>query len=274
MGEKLSMKVGIFGANGMLGKYVTKYLLNCNYDVTSITRDIMDLFTVNDAYFDYFIKSSNYDVIINCAGIIKPRIKDVGIQQTIKINSLFPHMLSNLCRKFGRRCVHITTDCVFSGDNGYYIESDIHDAEDLYGKSKSLGEPKNCAVIRTSIIGEELNQSRSLLEWVKSQKSGKCHGFTNHYWNGVTCLELAKLIEEYIQDEDAEWNGVWHVHSPESINKYELLCLINNVYGLNIKITPIKGSTYCNRILSSEFPKKSIYTSLEDQIKEMKNFKL
>jgi dTDP-4-dehydrorhamnose reductase len=114
--------------------------------------------------------------------------------------------------------IHITTDCVFSGRGGRYDENSLHDCLDDYGKSKSLGENQNLTIIRTSIIGEEKTNKKSLLEWVKSQKNNLIFGYTNHFWNGVTCLEMSKFIFTLIKEQNY-WKGVQHVYSPDIVSK-------------------------------------------------------
>ena len=168
--------------------------------------------------------------------------------------------------------IHITTDCVFTGNKGSYTESDIHDISDVYGRSKSMGEPLNSTIIRTSIIGEEKNTKRSLVEWIKSNKDKTVFGFTNHLWNGLTCLQVAKVIDEMIQ-KNIFWKGVRHVHSPRSLDKQQLVQLISDIYNLNITITPKETDQKCDRSLSTNNPTFDI-PDLSIQIQEMKNFQL
>ena len=146
--------------------------------------------------------------------------------------------------------IHITTDCVFSGKKGNYIETDEHDITDVYGRTKSLGEPNNCTIIRTSIIGEEKGQSRSLVEWIKSVKNEEVNGFVNHRWNGVTCLQLSKVIEEIINN-NLWWSGVRHIHSPNWVNKGQLVNMVSDIYDLNVTVNLVDTDERVNRTLSS-----------------------
>ena len=274
-GESKIMQVTVLGANGMLGRYVSKYLSSHPLvdRVSSLVRKDFDVATVPDSLLREYLKGAN--TVINCAGVIKPRVESVGIIETIQVNSIFPHKLANMCEKEGINLIHITTDCVFDGwSNSKYSEINTHNADDLYGRSKSLGEPTNATVIRTSIIGEEPGRetSRSLLEWFKSQAGGECNGFSNHHWNGVTCLELAKLIGSIILNK-SYWKGVRHITSPRSVSKYELLKLINEVYELNVKINEVPAAFPCNRILESTYIKPKTL-QLKKQLKELKEFEL
>ena len=182
------MNIFVLGSNGMLGRYVSTFLSKEN-NVINLTRNELDAETVAEEDITNILVDNKYssgDVIVNCIGMIKPQVDKLGTVAAIKVNSLFPHSLANVGEKIGAKVIHITTDCVWSGQDGNYTEDTPHDALDVYGKTKSLGEPENCTVIRTSIIGEEINNGRSLVEWIKSQKDQSANGFPNHKWNGVT----------------------------------------------------------------------------------------
>jgi len=194
-------------------------------------------------------------------------------QSVFIVNSIFPIKLGEISTKKKMKYIHITTNCVFSGNKGLYIESDIHDAEELYGISKSLGENiSDACILRTSIIGEELFNKVSLLEWVKSNKNGNIKGYTNFYWNGVTCLTLANIILDIIKN-NIYWKGIRHIYSPNIINKYELCQIINKVYKLNINIESYSLKEEKNMTLSSIYIDNpcilnNIYP-IEQQIQEL-----
>jgi len=274
MARKLQMKVFIFGSKGMLGRYVFKYLKQF-YHVTEINRDQLHVTESVRTEVHSVLKKHEFqkgDVVINCIGTIKPRVDDLGTLNCLVTNSLFPHVLSELVKDLGGFLIHPTTDCVYEGTKGGYIETDSHDIKDIYGRSKSLGENNEDTLIRTSIIGEELINKRSLVEWVKSNKGGKINGFTNHYWNGITCLEFAKLCKRIIDDGNF-WKGVKHIFS-NTVTKYELLQEINQTYELQIKINPILDKKEINRSLSTIFEIEYEITPIKEQILEMKNFQI
>lgn len=257
------MKIYVFGPNGMLGNYLVKYL-SSYFDVIPISRKDFDLngnFKEIPEKYEFFPD----DVIINAAGIIKQR--HYSQEELIKVNSLFPHFLSTL----NCNVIHITTDCVFSGKDGFYNEDSFHDCIDDYGKSKSLGENLNLTIIRTSIIGEEVENKKSLLEWVRSNKNQNINGYLNHFWNGVTCLELSKQIYNIIET-NSYWKGVRHYHSPDAVSKYELVSHINEIYKLGNNIIPTMEK-YCDRTLTSKYG-CPIRTKIKDQIIESKEYKL
>ena len=270
------MNIFIFGSNGMLGNYVKLYLSQF-YNVISFTRKDYDLSNISINSLSNFLKSYNInkkDVFINCAGTIPHSSKQRIIYNRLyfTINSIFPIILSQICEKFDTKLIHITTDCVFSGKEGNYNENSIHDETNDYGLSKSLGEICNATIIRTSIIGEEKINKRSLLEWVISNKNKEINGYDNHYWNGVTCLQLAKIIKEIIHTNNY-WLGVHHIFSPRSLSKYELISIINEIYCLNIKINKYKTEEKCDKTLKSNYSNLFNIPDLYDQIKEQKQFK-
>jgi dTDP-4-dehydrorhamnose reductase len=275
-GKKIidNMKIYVLGSKGMLGRYVSTYL-NDYYDVVNLSKNDIDASKENEEGLNLKLQNlgiKKNDVIINCIGTIKPMVDALGDLNAIQVNSVFPRVLANVCEKIGVKIIHPTTDCVFTGEKGSYTESDKHDISDVYGRTKSLGEPNNCTVIRTSIIGEEVHQKRSLVEWVKSNKNKNVFGFTNHHWNGITCLEFSKICKKII-DNNLYWNGVRHLFS-NSVNKLELVTLISNVYELNISVEPKETPEKCDRTLFSEteFYKTLQIPTLKEQIIEMKNF--
>jgi dTDP-4-dehydrorhamnose reductase len=262
------MKIILLGANGMLGSYLRSYLSN-KYELLPLTRNDIDLSTSESDIISYLDKITNEgDIIINSAGVIKQR--DYNVKDMIILNSVLPHILNKI--KVLKKCevIHITTDCVFSGKEGSYNEESAHDCLDDYGKSKSIGENPNNTNIRTSIIGEELQNKKSLIEWVRSNANKTINGYNNHLWNGLTCLELSILIHKIISD-DLFWEGTRHIHSPNTVSKYELTSMINEIYELNIHIDKIETKDNCFRNLSSlyNFP---IIKDLYTQIKEQKEF--
>lgn len=265
-------KVLVVGSTGMLGYAVSSYYKSKDYDVVEISRNEFDIANDPMSRFESFL--DGVDAVINCAGVIKPTIAKNSIENVLKINSMFPRNLAKVCNDHGIKCFHITTDCVYTGKKGNYDENDYFDADDLYGLSKNAGEIKECMVLRTSIIGEEKGQSRSLLEWARSQAGKEVNGFTNHKWNGVTTLYLAEVIEN-ILEKDLYRNGLFHIHSPNTVNKYELLQIFNDVYELNFsKINATEAKDAVDRSLATIFDLSSevALKTIHEQISEMKQF--
>jgi len=270
------MKVYLFGSTGMLGRYVY-CVLKDSCKLQCVTRNDFDILNDNFTKLEKTLQHlSEKDIVINCAGTIphKVEFQKNNYKEFIKVNTLFPHKLSHLCEKTKSKFIHITTDCVFSGTKGDYSSNDTHDASNIYGVTKSLGEPENSMTIRTSIVGEEVNFKKSLLEWVISNKNNTIQGYTNHFWNGVTCLTLANIIK-FIIDNNISWIGVKHIFSPQSVSKFELCTYINKIYNLNISIIPYEHG-YKNLTLFDTCNWNLEYRidHIEKQLQEQKEFSI
>lgn len=177
------------------------------------------------------------DLVINCIGLIKQLAEADNPLITLPINSMLPHRLANLCNLVGARYIHISTDCVFSGDKGNYVESDLSDANDLYGRSKYLGEVDypNAITLRTSIIGHELQSNHGLIGWFLSQKK-TCKGYRRAIFSGLPTVVLAKVIRDIVLPRK-DLRGVYHI-AAKPISKYDLLKLVAKVYDKDIDIIP------------------------------------
>jgi dTDP-4-dehydrorhamnose reductase len=178
------------------------------------------------------------DVVVNCVGIVKQAREARDPVSSILVNSLLPHRLAELCRAVDARLIHVSTDCVFSGRAGRYTESDIPDPEDLYGRSKLLGEVADgdSLTVRTSIIGRELRRSNGLLEWFLGQSGKTVRGFRQAIFSGLSTAALAKILAAVISDHRG-LTGIRHVAS-EPISKFDLLQLLKDAYGLEVEIVP------------------------------------
>lgn len=264
-------KILVFGAGGMLGYAVSEYFKSNNYNVKELTRNEYDIARDDINNLESYVKEN--DLVINCAGVIKPRIAAMSVEDVLTVNSAFPRNLAKLCSRLETKCFHVTTDCVYTGKKGNYNENDYFDADDLYGLSKSGGDTAECMVLRTSIIGEEKGEGRSLLEWARSQKGKEVNGFLNHDWNGVTTFYLAEIMEIIIR-KDLYKRGLFHIHSPNTLNKFELVSCFNEVYGLNMKINPVDAQVVVNRSMKSvyELTSKVCTKTIEEQVREMKEF--
>lgn len=177
------------------------------------------------------------DVVINCVGIIKQLPTASDHLASLAINSSLPHRLARYCSAAGSRLVHFSTDCVFSGKKGQYVEGDFPDAYDLYGRSKLLGEVEcpNSITLRTSIIGHELLTAKSLIDWFLSQ-TGRIKGYRQAVFSGLPTIEVARIVRDLIIP-NAGLTGLYHL-SVSPINKYELLKLVSEIYSKEIEIVP------------------------------------
>ncbi|MGZ5017171.1 MAG: dTDP-4-dehydrorhamnose reductase family protein [Methylobacter sp.] len=245
------MRILVLGANGMFGNAMIRVLnekidwqvygtVRAESSKRFFTADIAErlLSGVDVEQHDSLVQAfihTRPDVVINCVGLVKQLSDADDPLQAIPINALLPHRLARLCELSGARLVHMSTDCVFSGDKGSYRESDPSDAKDLYGKSKFLGEVAypHTITLRTSIIGHELQSTHSLVDWFLSQQ-GHCNGFTRAIFSGLPTVVLAQIIRDLIIPR-TDLSGVYHV-AAQPISKYNLLKLIADVYGKKIEI--------------------------------------
>ena len=177
------MKIVVLGYTGMLGRYVYTYLKNrTDHNVVGIGRKHLDVSRLHKINVEDVLDLSENDYVINCIGILKPNIPEVGELPTILINTIFPQILSEICNLNKARLIHISSDCVYSGKAGPYNEQSDTDADDLYGRTKSI-DPDSCITLRTSIIGEEPSPSpKGLLEFVRSSHNKTIPGYTNCFW--------------------------------------------------------------------------------------------
>jgi dTDP-4-dehydrorhamnose reductase len=201
-------------------------------------RVIFDLDVLDQPKLKDVLSVEKPDFVVNCVGVIKQRSGAHDSMLSISINSLLPHQLAEICEAWGGRVIHFSTDCVFSGKDGSYTEASPSDAEDLYGKSKFLGEIQrpNALTLRTSIIGHELKNFASLLEWFLAQQGRTISGYRKVMYSGVTTNHLARVVADVIEHE-AGLSGLYQVAS-QPITKYDLLNLVRDAYGLDVEINP------------------------------------
>jgi dTDP-4-dehydrorhamnose reductase len=199
------------------------------------------------------------DVVINCIGLVKQLAESDDPLQAIPINAILPHRLARMCALVDARLVHVSTDCVFDGRRGLYKEEDPADAQDLYGRSKHLGEVDypNAVTLRTSIIGHELNSAHGLVGWFLAQ-TAPVRGFTRAVFSGLPTVELARVIRDVVLPSPA-LRGLYHV-SAEPINKYELLRLVAKAYCKDTAITPDDKLVIDRSLDSSRFRTVTGYT--------------
>jgi dTDP-4-dehydrorhamnose reductase len=249
----MTERVLILGATGMLGYTLFMHSLSRqDLDTYAAVRDsasltnwfpahalgkiIQKVDAYNNDSITRAVAISQPDIIINCIGLVKQTPLASDPLAAIPINALLPHRLAMICKATGARLIHISTDCVFSGSKGNYSENDDSDANDLYGRTKYLGEVSylpHCVTLRTSIIGHELKGKIGLLEWFLSQNE-KIKGYTKAIFSGFPTIELAQIILERVLP-NPHLAGVYHVSS-QPIAKYDLLRLVSEKYAKKIEI--------------------------------------
>ena len=283
------MRILVLGATGMLGNAMTRLLAGSEgLEVVAAARS-----GGGERYFPAGLRAQfagpfdaespdslaklfadiRPDIVINCVGLVKQLEGAKSVLAAVPINTLLPHRLARLCKIAGARLIQISTDCVFSGASGHYVEADRADATDVYGLSKYLGEVDEpwAVTLRTSIIGHELRGGLSLLEWFLSQQ-GSVKGFTRAIFSGVPTVELARIVHDFVLPRPA-LSGLYHV-SAAPIAKFDLLGLIAAEYGKEIEIVPDDSLVIDRSLDSSRFRAATGYTppAWPDLIREMRRF--
>jgi len=280
------MRVIVLGASGMFGHKLLQRL-RASFEIAGTVRhpvadrrlcqvlsgvklyggvEAHDLSSLDRAINDW-----RAQVVVNCIGIVKQTEAASDPLTSIAINSLFPHQLAKVTATYGARLIHFSTDCVFSGRRGNYVEDDLPDAMDLYGRSKLLGEvsASNVLTLRMSIVGRELRAHLGLIDWFLSQRGGRVNGYAHALYSGLTTIAAADLIAGLIKAHP-ELDGLWHV-SGDPISKLELLRVINRVYRLDIDIVADKAFVCDRRLDSARFRRRIGWRprSWEEMITEM-----
>lgn len=269
------MRILVLGAYGMLGHRLF-IELGRDHEVRGTCRRIIDdglhaglvpadrlISGVDAERFESAaeaISGTAPDAVVNCIGIVKQLKEALDPVKSVRVNSLFPHLLADECVRRGIRLVHFSTDCVFSGRKGVYAEDDPPDPVDLYGKSKLAGElhGEGAVTIRTSLVGRELGSSNGLVEWFLRNRGGKVKGYTNAVFSGFTTAEMARVVWKVLEDRPG-MSGVWHVAS-KPISKYDLLMLVNEKMGLGIEMEQEELPRTDRSLDGSRFEKETGYS--------------
>jgi dTDP-4-dehydrorhamnose reductase len=241
----------VLGASGMLGNAVLRFFAaSPGYTAFGSMRTTSQLAKLPSAVRRRVIAGVDVEntdslmrlfsavrpqVVINCIGLVKQLAEADDPLLALPINAMLPHRLARLCDVARARLVHVSTDCVFSGARGNYIEGDSPDAQDLYGRSKLLGEVDypHAVTLRTSIIGHELSSANGLVGWFLAQQ-GRVSGYRRAVFSGLPTIELARVIRDHVLPRPA-LRGTYHV-SASPINKFDLLKLVARTYGKEIEI--------------------------------------
>ncbi|NOX15530.1 MAG: SDR family oxidoreductase [Epsilonproteobacteria bacterium] len=273
----MQKKVLVLGSTGLIGHQVYNYLsLNSNYQLSNITyrkrlNEESILCNIRDEkLFLETVAKINPDIIINCIGVlIEGANKDP--ENAIFINAYMPHRLMRIADKIDAKLIHISTDCVFSGEKKEpYIETNFKDGKDIYAKTKGLGEitSDRHLTLRTSVVGPELkSDGEELFHWFMNQ-SGTIRGYTKAIWSGVTTLELAKAVYWAIKHNIV---GLYHITNNNTINKYDLLNLFKKYTKKEIQILPVAGKDVDKSFIDTRKELGYIIPSYDEMIDEMVN---
>ena len=256
------MKVLILGSDGMIGHKIAQSLnddcelilssrKSISLDTIGVKRGkilLHDLITDN---LDSMLKKIFPDLIINCAGITTRRGVEDNIVNTELLNSDLPHKLDSWANLNSKKLIHFSTDCIFSGNRGNYLDNDFADADDIYGKSKALGEvdSPNTLTLRCSMIGRELYNFTELFEWLKKNKNTKIEGYSNTFYSGITTVRMGIILNQILK-KNLNLSGIYNISSTP-ISKFDLLIKLSNVFNLNVEVKQ-NTNNKSNKVLISE----------------------
>jgi len=275
--EKRRIKFLVLGATGMAGHIISLYLHQQGHDVTTFSKRpfIYCKNIIGDATNKDFvisiIKEGNYDVIINCIGILNQEC-DKEPSRAVFLNSYLPHLIADTIKNSNTKLIHMSTDCVFSGKTGSYNENSYRDGETFYDRTKALGEiedNKNLT-FRNSIVGPDMKKDGiGLFNWFMKQK-GTINGYTKAILTGVTTLTLAKAMERAAIE---NLTGIYNLVNNETISKFDLLCLFNKYMRNNqLVILPSEAVNLNKSLVNNRKDFSFKIPSYEEMIIEMKKW--
>lgn len=267
------MKYLVLGAGGMAGHMITHYLLEQGEEVEGLERRELSYcktYNMDATHFDELqkiIEQNNYDIIINCIGLLNQNAED-NVDLAILLNSYLPHFLAKVTKNMKTRVFQMSTDCVFSGKRGHYTENDFPDGETFYDRTKALGElndEKNLT-FRNSIIGPDINENGiGLFNWFMNQE-GTINGFEKSIWTGVTTLTLAKAMHKASYE---GLTGLYNLVNNKVISKYELVSLFNKYTNKQLVINKVDGIVHDKSLFRTRNDFNFEVPSYEQQVKEM-----
>jgi dTDP-4-dehydrorhamnose reductase len=269
------MKLLVLGSTGMAGHTITLYFIERGYQVIAYSNTPFPYCEniVGDAFdtenFKSILLEGQYDVIINCIGILN-QAADQNPSKAVYLNSYLPHLIADTLKSEKTKLIHMSTDCVFAGNTGPYSEKSLHDGRTFYDRSKALGEVEDNKnlTFRNSIIGPDMNLNGiGLFNWFMKQQ-GTIKGYTGAIWTGVTTLTLAKAMEKAIEENIC---GLYNLVNNDSISKYDLLCLFNNYFRNNRIIIEKEHSFKLDKsLINNRTDFSFIIPSYDQMVKEMK----
>jgi len=255
------MRILILGADGMIGHKIAQSLEDFELILASrksissksigIINGKMVLHNLITDSLDLLLDNTTPDIIINCAGITSRRGVEDNIVNTGLLNSELPHKLDSWANLNSKKLIHFSTDCVFSGNRGNYLDNDFADADDIYGKSKALGEvdSPNTLTLRCSMIGRELYNFTELFEWLLKNKNKKIEGYSNTFYSGITTVRMGIILNQILK-KNLNLSGIYNISSTP-ISKFDLLIKLSNAFNLNVEVKQ-NTNNKSNKVLISE----------------------
>ncbi|MES9905817.1 MAG: SDR family oxidoreductase [Sedimenticola sp.] len=270
------IKVLLLGSHGLIGHQVY-FRLNQSSDISlfnysyrqKVSSDTVLLDARDESLLEKSIRDIDPDIIVNCMGILIAESNEYP-ERAVYLNAYIPNRLKYIADDLGAKLIHISTDCVFSGKNGPYVEGDVKDANDIYGRAKALGEVVGAPhlTLRTSVVGPELKSGEELFHWFMQQE-GSINGYAKSLWSGVTTLEIAKAVHWAIKNNTT---GLYHITNGESISKYDLLMLFKKYTFKDIRIEKVGGRITNKCLIDTRKEINYVIPSYDEMIKSMVGF--
>jgi dTDP-4-dehydrorhamnose reductase len=258
--RQILKKIAIIGATGFLGSALCRELNHLG--VIPIDRSIFDINSSIDLLKNILI-AAKADYVIQAAALLRPQAERLAEQTVYDVNAHFPQKLAKVCKSLNIPMLHFSTDTVFDGSMGRYLETDRCSATDIYGKSKALGDQAECMIIRMSLLGN-MEQSGSFLQWLNLNKGKTIEGFVNRPWNGVSVKTVTRIVSDIVVNNLYEI-GVNHIHSPNSVSRYELIQLLDQKYRFHLTVVPSEAADKMDRTLCSTKQLTRLVKSIEEQ---------
>lgn len=272
--SQLSERIVILGGRGSIGRFLCAYFERQGLNPVPLSRQEIEIVPENHARVFDLVTQFKPSLILNLAGLIREHTLTRPAEDSFHLNGSFPQNAARHFSELQIPFVHLSTDCVFSGKNGPYSEATASDAEDIYGRSKAAGESAQAMVLRGSFLGPGLpTQKHGFFEWILAQKGKKISGFDNVFWNGITYLTLAKVIE-FVATERAFQPGIYHLASVDELNRADLIAMVSRIFELGIEVTHETSPNPLDRrlIAKNDHFSKILNKKIEDQLYELRGF--
>lgn len=262
----------------MAGHLISLYFKEQGHEVVGFARSaskLLDKTIIGDASDIRFIKQTvdegNYNAVINCIGLLNQSAEN-DKAMAVLLNSYLPHYLADITKGTKTRVIHMSTDCVFAGNDGPYFEDSFPNGQTFYDRSKAMGEINNSKdlTFRNSIIGPDIKASGiGLFNWFMKQE-GPIGGYTGAIWTGVTTYTLAKAMEAALCE---NLTGLYNLVNNESINKFDLCSLFNKYFRAGeVEINPNNALQLDKTLIRKRNDFSFVVPSYEQQIKEMREW--
>ena len=272
------MKILVLGCNGMAGHLISLYFKEKGHEVVGFARqqsELLDSTIVGDASDMLLIKKTidegGFDAVINCIGLLN-QFAEENKAMAVLLNGYLPHYLTEITKDTKTKVIHMSTDCVFAGNDGPYYEDTLPNGATFYDRSKAMGEINTSKdlTFRNSIVGPDIKPSGiGLFNWFMKQE-GEVGGYTGAIWTGVTTYTLAKAMEQALKE---NLTGLYNLVNNESINKYDLLGLFNKYFRAGeVKINPNDKLQLDKSLRHKREDFSFVVPSYEQQVKEMREW--